>query len=64
MKILKRFLILMGVAFTILIVGVILDGATDGRYSLDNLMDSVAYLITGVYVGKWVSTREKETLDN
>lgn len=64
MKILKRFLILMGVAFTILIVGVILDGATDGRYSLGNLMDSVAYLITGVYVGKWVSAREKDTLDN
>jgi len=39
---------------------VILDGATDGRYSLSNLMDSVAYLITGVYVGKWVSAREKE----
>ncbi len=64
MKLLKRLMILMGIIFTILIVGVILDGATDGRYSLGNLMDSMAYIVAGIKIAEWVSAREDKALDN
>jgi hypothetical protein len=59
MNIIKRAMMAMGVLFTLLIIGVILDGATDGRYSIDNLLDSFAYAFAGIYIAKWVSTREK-----